>query len=89
MVPFSAFGSVPVKLELQAGCNKLIANMIVRISVLENLLISKGLVTREDLDKMNFDSTIVLAKSILDSSGVSLSDDEINSILEDSYKKGD
>lgn len=60
----------------------IIANMIVRITVLESILISKGLITREELDKMNFDSTVALAKSVLDSSGVSLSDEEINSLLE-------
>lgn len=65
----------------------IIANIIVRISVLENLLISKGLVTRDELDKLNYDSTLAIAKSILDSSGVSLSDEEINSILKGSDKK--
>jgi len=60
----------------------IIANMIVRITVLESILVSKGLITREELDKMNFDSTVALAKSVLDSSGVSLSDEEINSLLE-------
>jgi len=61
-----------------------IASMLVRITILENILISKGLVTREELEKMNFDSTLAIAKSIFDKSGISLSDNEIRSILKES-----
>lgn len=67
----------------------LIANMIVRISVLETIIITKGLATREELDKMNYDSTLAIAKSILNSNGTSLSDEEIASILNPKDKKVD
>jgi len=64
----------------------IIANMMVRITTLENFLISKGLVTRDELDSMNFNSTIAIAKSIFDKSGVSLSDEDINSIIKNTKK---
>ena len=59
----------------------IIANMVVRISVLENILISNNLTTKEEIDKMQHDYTVSLAKSLLGKSGVKLSDEKIEELL--------
>lgn len=55
----------------------LLADALLRVKAMENLLISKGLITREELTKEMEDITIMIAKKLLEKANVSGDLDQI------------